>query len=530
VRVVSLEAMDACLEAPPWPLRVYGWDAPTIDHEALGSYREAVEIAFPVLLKAVRDSDPIVRAAARAALGSVTIRPAMNPEPAIQHAVEALAVLLEDGDAIERATAARALGGIGPAAAPAVPALIEVLRRPELPADGEHDSSPSEAATALGRIGPEAAPAIPELLGWVRADSTAETAISALGVMGVKDARVIEVLLGILRDDGYPAIFQHALAAQALVRLDAHVDEAILHLVAEAARGKTRPGSVVGRAGDKIGAAETLLAYRQAAAALVRAGLAATDSWGPEGAGVGISMLETERVAEAVDLLRGETARARNAGDTVTLERIARVAAGMGPRGAPLVADLVPLPHDGDTLREAVALAIVRTGESSPAAAEWLASCLRHGPLNLRAAILRELVRAAAQGILAAWDLGAGPLADAVKAAATDPDPELRDDARQILEWMAPTEKGPGTKDDPAALLRALQRGNAWALRAAEELGPRASDVLPALLEFWLHCEPGYWDRLVQRRRAVNAIMAVEPDGRRLKAQIPWLREALLAR
>lgn len=76
--------------------------------------------AVDPLIEALRDPEPMVRAAAARSLAVIG--------PEASRAVPALMQALDDRDDRVRIAAARALGQIGPAAREAVPALLEVLR------------------------------------------------------------------------------------------------------------------------------------------------------------------------------------------------------------------------------------------------------------------------------------------------------------------------------------------------------------------------------------------------------------------
>jgi hypothetical protein len=133
--------------------------------------------AVPTLLGLLKGPDEYSRAAAAAALGSVTGRE-YKPDPRV---VPALAERIKKGGPQERYAAAWALGRIGPNARTAVPALIELLKdeqQYDLPgATAEHPDfgrpfgmrgyQPSVLAhipaAALGNIGPDARAALPAL-------------------------------------------------------------------------------------------------------------------------------------------------------------------------------------------------------------------------------------------------------------------------------------------------------------------------------------------------------------------------------
>jgi HEAT repeat protein len=107
---------------------------------------------IPILLKALEDGDERVRRRAINVLSEFGVR-ASSPAALIAPLSEALR---RDREAIGRAFAAGTIGALGPAAAPAVPSLIEAL--------GDRDRDVREAAAeALGKIGPAARAAVPAL-------------------------------------------------------------------------------------------------------------------------------------------------------------------------------------------------------------------------------------------------------------------------------------------------------------------------------------------------------------------------------
>jgi hypothetical protein len=142
--------------------------------------------------------------------GVVTARRAAARKLALEHKAELLPVFIqaaEDADDKVRQFAISAIGDIGPAAAPAVPTLIVVLKGPlgELPAkfDGKRAAnSRSAAAAALGNIGPAAKDAIPVLSAALQDDNIPVRRWSAtsLGEMGTDGQSAVPALIAALAD------------------------------------------------------------------------------------------------------------------------------------------------------------------------------------------------------------------------------------------------------------------------------------------------------------------------------------------
>jgi len=145
--------------------------------QALGSLGSAAEHAIPALTEAMRGTNVVQCRLAAKALSQIGAA-----------SVPTLLTHLKHHDPFVRGEAAVALGWIGPAAAEAVPALLEMVRTgsalparvadalggsglgtplappPEPDPGSSEETSRLAAVTALGRIGPAAAAALPELL------------------------------------------------------------------------------------------------------------------------------------------------------------------------------------------------------------------------------------------------------------------------------------------------------------------------------------------------------------------------------
>ncbi|HVO97901.1 MAG TPA: DUF2961 domain-containing protein [Bryobacteraceae bacterium] len=134
---------------------------------ALSQMGPAGAASVPGLIKSLADPDPLVRSLSAVALRSMGPK-AFAAVPALIHA-------LSDAEPTVRSPAAEAIGRIGPAAKAAVGALSERLLVPN-----EVIYVLRSDAIALGDIGPEAAPALPALrqvLKITRVTATAEEAI-----------------------------------------------------------------------------------------------------------------------------------------------------------------------------------------------------------------------------------------------------------------------------------------------------------------------------------------------------------------
>jgi hypothetical protein len=151
----------------------------------------------------------------------------LDPEGSIL--IPVLVELLDDAEMQKRIFAAASLGSFGPAAAEAVPALIEasndtnsILRNTIITALGDiggslviptliqalhnSDSDPRYlAAQALEKMGPAAAPAVPDLIDTIDDKSlmVADMAIRALRAIGPEADEAIPVLIKLLEDENW---------------------------------------------------------------------------------------------------------------------------------------------------------------------------------------------------------------------------------------------------------------------------------------------------------------------------------------
>lgn len=143
---------------------------------------EAVSIAVPALIAALRDEDAQVRSSAAFALGRMG-------DEGLSIAVAALTAALRDEDTQVRRSAAYTLKSIGSPSAPALPALIEALQ-------DEDKWVRVYTGFALGEIGEPAAPAVPQLITALQNQDAdiRYSAAFALGKIGLKAAPAVPAL------------------------------------------------------------------------------------------------------------------------------------------------------------------------------------------------------------------------------------------------------------------------------------------------------------------------------------------------
>lgn len=153
--------------------------------QMLGDLGPAAAPAVSDLVKALKDKDAFVRRNAARALGLIHRKPEESL-PALAEAfkdekrevveaaaeavtqfgsegVKVLVAALRSEDPLVRQAAVRGLGGMGPAAAEAVPALIELFKREPAMNLRRRPSLRGEIAETLGNIGAAAKEALPVL-------------------------------------------------------------------------------------------------------------------------------------------------------------------------------------------------------------------------------------------------------------------------------------------------------------------------------------------------------------------------------
>ncbi len=175
---------------------------------ALGEIPGAVRAEANALLDALGDASQVVRFAAAQALGAQPLR-------VEDDAVTRLMPMVASDDGYVRGFAVWSLGELGPAAEPAVPALMQALR--------EEDQRRGVAAQALAKLGPAAlgaAPALVDVLACADARRRWNAAI-ALGRLGPGAAAHAPALVTALRDGDARVRAQAALALGRLRSRDA---------------------------------------------------------------------------------------------------------------------------------------------------------------------------------------------------------------------------------------------------------------------------------------------------------------------
>lgn len=167
--------------------------------QALGNLGAAAEHAIPALTEAMRGTNVVQCRLAAKALSQIGAA-----------AVPTLLAHLKHHDPFVRGEAAVALGWIGPAAAEAVPALLEMVRAgspalarpadefggsglgtplappPEPDPGSAEETSRLAAVTALGRIGPSASAALPDLLAVAAERSEATRAAAEIALRQIR--------------------------------------------------------------------------------------------------------------------------------------------------------------------------------------------------------------------------------------------------------------------------------------------------------------------------------------------------------
>jgi len=153
---------------------------------ALGPH--AAPVSTAIVRQSITDPEPLVRYALLDALERIGWECADH--------VPVFGSLLDHPDQIVQARAAWALGRVGPAAAPAVPALAAVAAD-----EGRLVDPRWSAVVALGRLGPVSGAAVPTLLGLL-SDSDAdmrEASARSLGAIS-EDRTVVSGLIAASRD------------------------------------------------------------------------------------------------------------------------------------------------------------------------------------------------------------------------------------------------------------------------------------------------------------------------------------------
>jgi len=178
-------------------------DCLTVRAALLPLARDPAYLVRAAALRSLRQAGPAVPetlAAAREALADRAALVRLEAAKTLWHfeanPAEIIPILVEILPTEEGWQAAYALGDIGPPAASAAPALVEVLRTERI---ARAFRTPPSSALALGKIGPGAIPALVEII--THADLRVRlNALAAFGFMGRPGHPAVPRLLGLLRD------------------------------------------------------------------------------------------------------------------------------------------------------------------------------------------------------------------------------------------------------------------------------------------------------------------------------------------
>ena len=152
VRLNAAYALGAIGEpAVPQLIETLGVEDPIMRRMAAYALAAVGTLAVPALSEALEHTEDVVRVEATYALAQIG--------DAAKSAIPALMERTKDENVEVRRYLAEVFGSLGPAAAPAVPVLCDML------ADDDDAQARFEAALALGQIGPLASEAVPVLAG-----------------------------------------------------------------------------------------------------------------------------------------------------------------------------------------------------------------------------------------------------------------------------------------------------------------------------------------------------------------------------
>ena len=425
------------------------------------------EFALPALTRLLADANPAVAAHAAEILAGYG-------EQAVPYMIRAL----EHEDA--RYWACLVLSGIGPEAAPAVPALTVVL-------DSEEPETQHEAIMALAAIGPEAKAAVPALLEILKSEQQAMviSGTYALGNMGEAAQLATPALRDQMQTDN---AFVRTVTAWALASVnpqDPAIQQQAIELLV-AALGNPEDGQV------RMAAARGLVALKPDHAILLPALTEMLKDSPPEVVADSLRALAAvgqPAVPGMIRMLRYEEVR----------PLVARVLAQLGPQAAEAVPALTAALAESppETQRE-ILFALGSIGPASQSAVPTIAHLLKNENPKVRYSAVYALGRIGP---------AAAAAAPAVRANLASEDPFYQMTSAWVLVRIDPA--GPEVAQLTMPLLTmALEHDRAFvrveAADALGRLGPAAASALPALQEAVAED-----DNELVRQTATEAIAAI---------------------
>ena len=343
--------------------------------DAVSRLGPAAKAALPDLEPLLKDGQPYVRIDAACALWRID-----------QRAGQATAVFLEamkDRDEPVAVTAIDGLAEMGPAAAPALYELREVLRH------SHSELLRKSAARALGRLGSASRHVVPDLLDLLQSEDrdTQLTALGALAAVRPADPRAVAALVQKLGDSylGYSAgvALGKAGAVATLVEAMKSADSAVK---ASAAVGLAAVGP------DAVAALPVLLtALKDTSSATRKRAIEAIGAIGPDDSKFAQQLVDVLRADANFDLIHDTGAALRGLGPAAipVLGRALNdrsISAGvrrsfsmalekMGADALPAVPELVKALHDpSDDIRLDALEALVHCGPGVPGVIEAIAA------------------------------------------------------------------------------------------------------------------------------------------------------------